>query len=61
MPAANEGKILVVVDVTELAHKPMSTRSPAADPNTVFAVRAGLARFALLLAIVIVLLVIIGR
>ena len=31
MPAANEGKILVVVDVAELAHKPMSTRSPAGD------------------------------
>ena len=31
MAAANEGKILVVVDVAELAHKPMSTRSPAGD------------------------------
>jgi hypothetical protein len=31
MPAANEGKILVVVDVAELAHKPMPARSPAGD------------------------------
>jgi hypothetical protein len=28
MPAANEGKILVVVDVAELAHKPAPARSP---------------------------------
>ena len=31
MAAANEGKILVVVDVAELAHKPMPARSPAGD------------------------------
>jgi hypothetical protein len=31
MPAANEGKILVVVDVAELAHKPAPARSPAGD------------------------------
>jgi hypothetical protein len=28
---ANDGKALVVVDVAELAHKPMSARSPAGD------------------------------
>ena len=31
MAAANEGKILVVADVAELAHKPMPARSPAGD------------------------------
>jgi hypothetical protein len=29
---ANDGKALVVVDVAELAHKPMPARSPAGDP-----------------------------
>jgi hypothetical protein len=29
MAAANEGKILVVADVAELAHKPAPARSPA--------------------------------
>jgi hypothetical protein len=31
MAAANEGKILVVADVAELAHKPAPARSPAGD------------------------------
>ena len=36
MAAANEGKILVVADVAELAHKPAPARSPAGDhPITV--------------------------
>jgi hypothetical protein len=31
MAAVNEGKILVVADVAELAHKPAPARSPAGD------------------------------
>jgi hypothetical protein len=40
MATANEGKILVVADVAELAHKPAPARSPAGDHPITATVKA---------------------